>query len=108
MVATPVVRPTMKIDIFKFEGKVFNGYRDGDYVFYLSVTNETGFFQDVTPDFFSSRSAYWIKANDIFEDLLEYDPTLHCFKNKLIFVRGRNHRLLAWKSYIDRVHKDDY
>lgn len=82
--------------------------RDGDRVFYLFVTNETGFSQDVTPDFLSSWIVHWLKAHNIFEDMFESDPILHCLKNKTFFVWDGNHRLLAWKTYFDRVHKDDY
>lgn len=86
MVVMLVVYPPLKTNILKLEGDFFNAYRDGDRVFYLFVTNETGFFQDVIPDLFSSWFAHWIKANDIFEYMLELDLALHCFKNKVIFI----------------------
>ena len=33
----PIVRSTLKNDITKLEVDFFNGYRDGDYVFYISA-----------------------------------------------------------------------
>ena len=35
----PIVRPTLKGGIIKLEVDFFNGYRDGDPVFYVSATN---------------------------------------------------------------------
>jgi hypothetical protein len=47
MVLIPIVRPALKGDITKLEANFFNGYRDGDRVFYLSATDSKGNFQFV-------------------------------------------------------------
>ena len=39
IVPMPIVRPALKCDITKLEADFFNGYRDGDLVFYLSATD---------------------------------------------------------------------
>ena len=39
MVPMPIVRPALKGDITKLEADFFNGYRDGDCVFYISATD---------------------------------------------------------------------
>lgn len=87
MIAMPIVCLALKTDILKLEGDFFNGNRNGDCVFYLFVTNEISLSQDVSPNFLSSWSALWIKADDIFENMLKFDHALQCFKNK-IFLFG--------------------
>ena len=44
-----------------------------------------GFSQDVPHDLLSSLFAHWIKANDIFEDMLKFDHAFHCFKIRMFF-----------------------
>jgi hypothetical protein len=39
MVSMPIMRPALKGDITKLEADFFNGYRDGDCVFYISATD---------------------------------------------------------------------
>ena len=39
MVPMPIVQHALKGDIIKLEADFFNGYRDGDYVFYISATD---------------------------------------------------------------------
>ena len=79
MIAMSVVRLGLKTDILKLKGKFLNGYQNEDHLFYLYVTNETSLSQDVTHDILSSSFAHWIKANDIIEDMFEYDHAIHCF-----------------------------
>jgi hypothetical protein len=80
MVPMPIVRPTLKDDITKLEADFFNGYRDGDRVYYLSATDSKGNFQFVDDEVRASWSPNWTQANAVFES----------------------------KSYIDRVHTEDY
>lgn len=66
IVAMLVVCGALKIDNFKLQGEFFSAYQDRDHcVFYLLeiICNSS---QDVTPDFLSSWSIHWIKANNIF------------------------------------------
>ena len=41
----PIVHPALKGDITKLEVNFFNGYHDGDRVFYISSTNSKRDFQ---------------------------------------------------------------
>jgi hypothetical protein len=47
MVPMLTIRHALKGDITKLEADFFNGYRDGDRVFYLSATDSKGNFQFV-------------------------------------------------------------
>jgi hypothetical protein len=39
MIPMPVVKSTLKINILKMEQAFHGGYREGDKVFYVSLTN---------------------------------------------------------------------
>jgi hypothetical protein len=39
MISMVVVKPTLKIDVFKMEQAFHMGYREGNKVFYVSPTN---------------------------------------------------------------------
>ena len=56
----------------------------------------------------ASWSPHWTQANAIFESQLDADLSFTSYKNKMFFVWDGNHRFLAWKNYIDRVHTEDY
>jgi hypothetical protein len=53
-------------------------------------------------------SPNWAQANAVFESQLDTDPSFTSYKNKMFFIWDGNHRFFAWKSYIDRVHTEDY
>jgi len=108
MVPMPIVRPALKGDITKLEADFFNGYRDGDRVFYLSATDSNGNFQFVNDEVRASWSPNWAQANAVFETQLDADPSFTSYKNKMFFIWDGNHRFFAWKSYIDRLHTEDY
>jgi hypothetical protein len=42
MVAMPIIRPTLSLDLASLEADFVHGYREGAAVFYLSTTNEGG------------------------------------------------------------------
>jgi len=42
MISMPIVRPTLKIDVFKMEQVFQMGYREGDKVLYVSPINWQG------------------------------------------------------------------
>ena len=103
-----IVRLALKGDITKLEADFFNGYRDGDRVFYLSATDSKGNSQFVDDEVRASWSPNWAQANAVFEIQLDADPSFTSYKNKMFFIWDGNHRFFAWKSYIDRLHTEDY
>ena len=42
MVYMPMVRPTLESNLKKFKEEFVHGYREGSYIFYVSLTNESG------------------------------------------------------------------
>ena len=104
----PIVRPVLKDDITKLEADIFNGYRDGDHVFYISAIESKGDIQFVDDEVRASWSPNWTQANAVFESKLDSDPTFIPNKNKIFFIWDGNHRFFAWKNYIDRMHTEDF
>jgi hypothetical protein len=83
MVPMPIVRHALKNDITKLEADFFNGYRDGDRVFYISATNSKGNFQFVDDEVRASWSPNWAQANAMFESQLDTDLSLTSYNNKI-------------------------
>ena len=108
MVPMPIVRPALKGDITKLEADFFNGYRDGDRVFYISATDSRGNFKFVDDEVRASWSPNWAQANVVFESQLDTDLSLTAYKNKMFFIWDGNHRFFPWKNYIDRVYTEDF
>ena len=69
------MRPALNGDISKLEADFFNGYRDGDRVFYISATDSKGNFQFVDDEVYASWSRNWAQANAVFEFQLDTDPS---------------------------------
>ena len=53
----------------------FNGYRDGDCVFYISATDSKRNVQFVDDEVPASWGPNWAQANAVFESLLDTDPS---------------------------------
>jgi hypothetical protein len=88
MVPMPIVRPALKGDITKLEADFFNGYRDGDRVFYLSATDSKGNFQFVDDDVRASWSPNWAQANAVFESQLDTDPSFISYQEQDVLHMG--------------------
>ena len=99
-----IVRPTLKGDITKMEADFFNDYCDGDHVFYISATYSKGDFQFVDDKVYASWSPNRTHTNDMFEFQLDSDPSFIPYNNKMFFIWDGNHKIFAWKNYIDCVH----
>ena len=106
MVPMPIVRHALKGDITKLEADFFNGYRDGDRVFYISATDSNGDFHFVDDEIRASQSPNWTQVNVMFESQLDSDPAFIPYKNKIFFILVGNHKVFAWRNYIDRVHTE--
>ena len=107
LVSMPLVRPTMRSDVKRLEAEFVHGYRDGDRVFYVSLTNDTGDYKVVTPGDEEGWGPHWQQANDGFELKVAADPDLAKLSKHMFFVWDGNHRLLAWRQFIERVHCED-
>ena len=107
MISRPIVRPALQTDVNKLEVDFVHGYRNWEKVFHVSITDEDGNCAFVTPDVSQSWSDNWKSVNDQFKLSLKYDVDLVKFSGKMFFVFDGNHRLQAWKPYIDRLHSDD-
>ncbi len=80
MVPMPIVRPTLEIDILKFEPAFHMGYKEGDKVFYLSLTNQQGEEEDVTL-YNNTWDEHQLLENDLFEKVIQTlraSPTKCC------------------------------
>ena len=63
----PLVRPINEVDVQRLENEFATGYRDGDWVLYVSIYNNKVESLDVSSDIFDSWSGLWQSANDCFE-----------------------------------------
>ena len=78
----------------------FNGYRDGDPVFYISATDFKWDFQFVDDETRASWSPNWIQANAVFESQLDSNPSFTSYKNKIFFIWDGNHIFFCLKKII--------
>ena len=107
LISMPLVRPTMRSDVKRLEAEFVHGYRDGDRVFYISMTSDTGEEKLVTPGDEEHWGPHWQLENEEFESKVKADPDLASLSGHMFFVWDGNHRLLAWRQFIDRVHCED-
>ena len=91
MVPMPSVWPALNGDITKLEVDFFNGYRNGDRVFYIAATDSKEDFQFVDDEVCTSWSLNWTQANVVFEFQMDSDPTFTPYKNKMFFTWDGNH-----------------
>jgi hypothetical protein len=107
MVAMPIVRPTLSLDLASLEDNFVHGYREGVAVFYLSITNEAGQIEKVSDEDLASWGPYWHAVNTRFEEFLSSVPGLRGLKDVKFSVCDGNHRRQAWMNVISRLHSTD-
>ena len=107
LMSMPLVRPTMRSDVKRLEADFVHGYREGDRVFYVSLASDTGDEKLVSPGDEDDWGPYWQQEHEEFESKVRGDPSLHVLSGHMFFVWDGNHRLLAWRNFIDRVHGED-
>lgn len=107
LISMPLVRPTMRSDVKRLEAEFVHGYRDGDRVFYVSLTSDIGDNKVVTPEDEEGWGRHWQQENEYFESKVKTDPDLAPLSGHHFYVWDGNHRLLAWRQFIDRVHPTD-
>ena len=103
----PLVKPINKVDVQRLENEFVIGYRDGDWVLYVSIYNDKAESLDVTSNIFDSWSGLWQSANDRFEAELVDDPDLAKFSGKMFYVWEGNHCITAWWRHINNFHCND-
>ncbi len=106
MIPMPVVKSTLKINILKMEQAFHGGYREGDKVFYVSLTNQQGGVES-TSNYELEWNSQWKFENDRFEEFLNPNLDLQKLSHKMFFVWDGNRCLQAWLPYIDQVHLND-
>ena len=107
MVLLPKVRPLLISDVRRLESDFVHGYREGDRVFYVSITDDTGSSRLVSEEIISSWNLHWKHANDAFEQELKTNDHWSDLSGKMFFVWDGNHRHQAWSTYISRLHSED-
>jgi len=102
-----MVRPVLQTDVARLQSEFVHGYREGDRVMYVSITNDKGLSQRITEEISSSWNAHWIAENAHFEELLHSNQHLSCLSGFMFFVWDGNHRHMAWTSYINNMRMDE-
>lgn len=80
------------------ENEFVNEYREGDRVFYVSLTNNEGSQSDVSNKHKDIWSVHWQHANDVFEKL-------PCSYDNCISMRGKIFSVLFGKAIIVLLHR---
>lgn len=107
MVAMTEVRKPLEVDIQKLRAEFTRGYRRGGPVFYVAVKSFEMEECFVTEEMRRGWSKLWQKADRDFERVLNSNPELARFSNRMFHVWDGNHRLLAWYPLIEWNHKYD-
>ena len=107
MQCLPEVRHTLRSDVLKLMREFRFGYRAGQACFYVALTNKEGDGLDVTEAIERTWNEHWVEENSKFEAGLVADSDLRLLSGKMFYVWDGNHRLAAWKEFIEGEHKDD-
>jgi len=107
MIPLPMVRPVLQTDVARLQSEFVHGYREGDRVMYVSITNDKGLIQRVIEEISSSWDVHWIAENELFEEILQSDAHLSCLSGFMFFVWDGNHHYMAWNTYINNMKADE-
>jgi hypothetical protein len=107
MTPLPLVRPILQPDVLRLEAEFMHGYKDGDRVFYVSITNDRGCQMELTDEINKSWDPHWMIVNDEFKAILSKNEDLVSLHSMMFFVWDGNHRQVAWTNHISRLHRDD-
>ena len=106
LVVMPMVRPTLQCDLVKLEQEFVHGYHEGACVFYVSLTNEQGLGEHVSPTHRSEWGPIWESESDKFDEYLDSHDSLRFMKGKMFFICDGNHRRIAWMNHITRLYSN--
>ena len=107
MQCLPEVRHTLRSDVLKLMREFRFGYRSGQACFYVALTNKEGNGLDVTEEIEAGWNSHWVEENSKFEAILKADYDLRMMSGKMFYVWDGNHRLSAWKEFIEAEHAND-
>lgn len=102
-----VVRPALLTDIKRLQNAFVYGYRPYSAAMYVAPTNHKGEGLEVSPEIRAKWKRRWQMEDEKFERVLNEDPDLASLSNKMFYVYDGNHRLLAWREFIETEHEDD-
>lgn len=85
MVAMPIVRLVLKINVMKMEQSFQMGYREGEIFFYVSPKNWQGKTK-FTTNFVKFKSSFWKLKNEKFEAFLKTNVNLSSLCGKMFHV----------------------
>lgn len=107
MIHMPMVRPTLRSDVTKLMAAFQFGYRGGSAAMYVSTTDENGDDRMVSAKDRREWGEQWVAVNEKFESFLRADRDLIDLSGRMFYVYDGNHRLLAWREYIESEHSGD-
>ena len=100
-----VVRLYLKDDVSQLATHFMtDGYMEGNGFFYVTLEDNHGYTDDVTPTVVAKWSSEWKEVNEEFEKNILTDDDLNFFSNKMFMVWDGNHRLQAWIPIIEQLH----
>jgi hypothetical protein len=103
LIAMPIMRLALKIDVFKMEQAFQMGYKQGEKMFFVSPTNWQG--EEISISFVEALwGLLWKEKNDKFEEFLQGDVNLRLLFGKMFHIWDGNHKLQMWFPYIEIVH----
>jgi hypothetical protein len=85
MVAMPIVRLVLKINVMKMEQAFQMGYREGENTFYVSPQNWQGKTK-FTTNFVKFKSSFWKLKSEKFEAFLKTNVNLSSLCGKMFHV----------------------
>ena len=91
----------------QLENEFITGYRDGDWVFHVSMYNDKAKLLDISSNISDFWSGLWRFANNRFEAELAIDLDLAIFSGNIFYVWEGNHRLPTWWRHINNFHDND-
>lgn len=107
LLPVPKVRPVLVSDVRRLESEFVHGYQEGDRVFFVSTTDDSGGSQPVTDDIVQGWDSHWKKENEAFEKILLSQEYWKSLSGCMFYIWDGNHRHQAWNDYIDKFHSSD-
>jgi hypothetical protein len=101
-----IIKPTLKINVFKMEQTFFIGYWKDEKMFYIFFT-QLERWRRKGEHLLQYFEFVWKEKNVEFKKLLVEDPHMCWLSWKMFHIWDGNHRLQAWWPYIDLNHPNE-
>ena len=108
MLSLQVIWRALAIDIEKMKVDFIHCYHPGAAMFYVSTTDFAGIKRVVEDKDRARWSKCWHSQDKKFEIFIASNSELRVLSNKFLFIWDRNHWLVAWTDFIDRLYHDNY